>query len=81
MTLGVRGVVLDSDNKVFLVKHTYISGWHLPGGGVEVGETFLDALMRELVEEGRIVPSAEPSCTACSTTATSPAGIMSRSTS
>jgi 8-oxo-dGTP pyrophosphatase MutT (NUDIX family) len=60
MTLGVRGVVLDSDNKVFLVKHSYVAGWHLPGGGVEVGETFMDALMRELLEEGRIVPSRKP---------------------
>jgi 8-oxo-dGTP pyrophosphatase MutT (NUDIX family) len=54
MTLGVRGVVLDRDNRVFLVKHSYISGWHLPGGGVEVGESFADALERELIEEGRI---------------------------
>jgi len=60
MTLGVRGVVLDSDNKVFLVKHSYVAGWHLPGGGVEVGETFMDALVRELAEEGRIVPQAKP---------------------
>ena len=54
MTLGVRAVVLDPDNRVFLVKHSYVSGWHLPGGGVEVGETFGDALRRELAEEGRI---------------------------
>src|SRR3974390_1630148 len=54
MTLGVRAVILDRDNRVFLVKHTYVSGWHLPGGGVEPGETFRDALRRELAEEGRI---------------------------
>jgi len=60
MTLGVRAVVLDSENRVFLVKHSYISGWHLPGGGVETGETFREALQRELAEEGRIELVGEP---------------------
>jgi 8-oxo-dGTP pyrophosphatase MutT (NUDIX family) len=59
MTLGVRGVVLDRDNRVFLVKHSYVAGWHLPGGGVEVGESLRDALRRELVEEGRIELAGE----------------------
>ncbi|MEZ5820636.1 MAG: NUDIX domain-containing protein [Bradyrhizobium sp.] len=60
MTLGVRGVVLDAEGKVFLIHHTYVSGWQLPGGGVETGETLLEALQRELMEEGRIELLAQP---------------------
>jgi 8-oxo-dGTP pyrophosphatase MutT (NUDIX family) len=60
MTLGVRAVVLDRDDRVFLVRHSYVAGWHLPGGGVEVGETFGDALRRELAEEGRIELAGDP---------------------
>jgi 8-oxo-dGTP pyrophosphatase MutT (NUDIX family) len=60
LTLGVRAVVLDSAGHVFLVKHSYVSGWHLPGGGVEPGETLLDALGRELLEEGNIELTGSP---------------------
>ena len=60
MTLGVRAVVLDKDDRVFLVMHSYLSGWYLPGGGVEVGESLLEALQRELMEEGRIELVAQP---------------------
>ena len=54
LTVGVRGLVIDGAGRVFLVKHSYIAGWHLPGGGVEVGETLAKALERELREEGNI---------------------------
>src|SRR5271170_6290647 len=60
MTLGVRAAVLDDQGRVFLVRHTYLPGWHLPGGGVERGETAHDAIVRELMEEGNIIAEEEP---------------------
>jgi 8-oxo-dGTP pyrophosphatase MutT (NUDIX family) len=60
LTLGVRGLVINGAGHVFLVKHSYIDGWHLPGGGVEPGETLLTALARELREEGNIEITADP---------------------
>jgi len=59
MTLGVRGLVHDAaTNSIFLIRHTYVPGWQLPGGGVEVGETLVEALVRELAEEGNIALTA-----------------------
>jgi ADP-ribose pyrophosphatase YjhB (NUDIX family) len=54
MTLGVRGLVVNADGQILLIKHSYVNGWHLPGGGVETGETLCDALTRELAEEGGV---------------------------
>jgi 8-oxo-dGTP pyrophosphatase MutT (NUDIX family) len=60
VTLGVRGLVVDGTGRVFLVKHSYVPGWHLPGGGVETGESMLTALARELAEEGNIQLNGQP---------------------
>ena len=54
MSLGVRGIVISPDDEVMLVRHGYVSGWHFPGGGVEVGETCVESIARELEEEACI---------------------------
>lgn len=60
MTFGVRAVVLNEQGEVLLIRHTYVPGWHFPGGGVEVGETAELSLERELVEEAGLVATERP---------------------
>jgi 8-oxo-dGTP pyrophosphatase MutT (NUDIX family) len=59
-TLGVRAMVIDGKGRIFLVRHSYVDGWHMPGGGVETGETLLTALTRELAEEANIQLTTVP---------------------
>ena len=60
MTLGVRAACFDAEGRVFLVRHSYVPGWHMPGGGVERGETGLQALHKEIREEGNLVATSVP---------------------
>jgi len=55
VTIGVR-VMLVQDDKVLLVRHTYLPGWGFPGGGVKQRESLARAAEREAREEvGAIV--------------------------
>lgn len=59
MTLGVRAIVEDEEGQILLVRHTYVEGWYLPGGGVESGQTMEQALAMELREEVNIEEMGE----------------------
>lgn len=48
--MGVR-VMMIRDNKVTLVRQTYMPGWFMPGGGLKRGETLEQAARREAFEE------------------------------
>ncbi len=58
MTLGVR-IIVCKDDKFCLIKHTYIDGWHLPGGGVEKNESSYQAAIKEIREEAGIIAQIE----------------------
>jgi 8-oxo-dGTP pyrophosphatase MutT (NUDIX family) len=50
VTIGVR-IILVQDREVLLVRHTYMPGWHFPGGYINRGETPMEAAAREAREE------------------------------
>ncbi len=48
--MGVR-VLMIENGKVVLIRHTYMSGWFMPGGGLKKNETLEHAARREAFEE------------------------------
>jgi 8-oxo-dGTP pyrophosphatase MutT (NUDIX family) len=60
VAFGVNAVVDDEEGRIILVRHSYMEGLHLPGGGVSVGEPPAEAILRELREEIGLISSAPP---------------------
>ena len=56
----MRAIVENSSGEVLLVRQTYTKGLYFPGGGVEHNEPVLEALIRELHEEGGIDVQGQP---------------------
>ncbi|WP_255167009.1 NUDIX hydrolase [Natrononativus amylolyticus] len=51
---GAHTIVSRSSGELLLVRHEGVDRWVLPGGGVDRGESFLEAARRELDEEAGI---------------------------
>ena len=56
MRAGVGVIVLNNENKVFVGKRkdNPVDKWQMPQGGVDIGESYLSAMKRELYEETSI---------------------------
>lgn len=54
VTRGARVILSNDAGHICLVRHSYGSGWYLPGGGVKRGEVPEEAAHREVWEELRV---------------------------
>jgi len=52
--------LIERDGKILLARHSYVSGWLLPGGGVNRGEAAEHAIIREMREEIGLERAAAP---------------------
>lgn len=60
VAFGVNAIVDDEQGHIVLVRHRYMQGLHLPGGGVSSGEPPAEAIIRELQEELGLTESSAP---------------------
>ena len=60
--INVRGIIISDRGEIFCQKLTANNGagrefWCAPGGGLEMGESLLDGLRREMIEETGVKPT------------------------
>ena len=59
--VNVRGIIINNKGEIFCQQLTANNGkgrnfWCTPGGGLEMGESLLDSLRREMIEETGVKP-------------------------
>ncbi len=59
--INVRGIIINNKGEIFCQQLTANNGkgrdfWSTPGGGLEMGESLLDGLRREMIEETGVKP-------------------------
>ncbi len=59
--INVRGIIINDRGELFCQRLTARTGdgrdfWCTPGGGLELGESVLDGLRREMIEETGVEP-------------------------
>ena len=59
--VNIRGIIINDQGEIFCQKLTANTGkgrdfWRTPGGGLEMGESLLDGLRREMIEETGVEP-------------------------
>ncbi len=57
--MGACAMLVNPAGEMLLVRHTYMRGWHFPGGGVGKHESVLAAMHRELREELGVTVTGE----------------------
>jgi len=54
MVPSVNVIVTDDQDRILMIRRTDNGNWAVPGGGIELGESLIEAAMRETKEESGV---------------------------